>query len=447
MTVSTTYGLLIAGTGAVGLWAMSLAYRRSRDAFHPLMISCPIALFMYVVVPFALSRHEELDWYVSVGALEHAQAIFLVLFAAFCAGSLLASGRARFGLDTGPIVLSSAMRRRLLMAAVAMGVAGLLAWGLLMAAEGGLKEVYDEPHGGDVLHPSGWVRESTRLALVGIVLALAARRGRWSWLIALVFAVPHLVHAILGTRRGPLFVTGVLLLAGWYVFQGRRPRLLAGLVAGGTVGVLILFLLANRSRLYYGSQAPLTLDLSDSILFYPHVGNDYVVAAGLVATAARTDQYGWGVSYVEQLFLRPIPRAILPGKYELLGEKTVGPASIGAVLGWRPPPGWAPTLFAHLYIEFAWLSVLASALLGAALGWAWRRAVESPTLGWRTVQVLMTAGLLHLITQEFWAMAVPFLLMFLPTWLALRFAVGPVFSRPLPQRDWWPRRLAPLRSR
>jgi apolipoprotein N-acyltransferase len=74
--------------------------------------------------------------------------------------------------------------------------------------------------------------------------------------------------------------------------------------------------------------------------------------------------------------------------------------------------------------------------------------VESPTPGWRAVHVLTTAGLLHLIAQDFWAMAVPFLLTFLPAWLALRWAVGPVFSRPLhAEREWWPRRLAPLRPR
>ena len=44
------------------------------------------------------------------------------------------------------------------------------------------------------------------------------------------------------------------------------------------------FLLANRSRVYYGSQEPLTLDLTDSLAFYPNTGNDYLVAAALVAT-------------------------------------------------------------------------------------------------------------------------------------------------------------------
>src|SRR6202008_3880048 len=116
----------------------------------------------------------------------------------------------------------------------------------------------------------------------------------------------QLVHAILGTRRGPLFVTVVLLFAGFYVFSGRRPRLWACLVGGGTVGVLMLLLLANRQRVYYGSEAGLSLDVTDSIAFHPNNGNDYLVASALVATAERLGQFGWGLTYVEQLFLRPI---------------------------------------------------------------------------------------------------------------------------------------------
>jgi hypothetical protein len=445
--MSAAYGLLVASTGAVGVLAMFLAYRRSRDPFHPLVIGCPIALFMYVVVPLALARHQELEGFVSMGRLEQVQAVFLLLFAAFCAGALLASGGARFGRGPGGLSMSDEARRRVRLAAVGVGMAGLLAWGLLIASEGGLGQVYDEPHGGDVLHPSGWVRESTKLALVGIVLALAAG-GRWSRPMALLFAAPQLVHAFLGTRRGPLFVTAVLLFVGSYVFQGRRPRLWTCLIGGGSVGLLILLMLANRSRVYYGSEAPLSLDVTDSIAFQPSNGNDYLVAAGLVAAAERLQRYGWGLSYVEQLFLRPIPRALLPDKYELLEKKAVTSEDIGDVLGWQPPPGWSQTLFAHLYIEFGWLSLLASALVGAGCGWAWRRGVESPGVGWRTVQVLVTAGLLHLIAQEFWAMAVPFLLTFVPAWLALRWAVGPVFSRASRgNAEWLPRPLAPLRSR
>jgi hypothetical protein len=432
--MSASYDLLLAATAAVGFAAMALAYGRSRDPLHPLLLACPIAIFLYAYVPWLLEEHETLSWYVGPEDLQRAQAVFLVLFAAFCAGGLAASGRARWDAGEPPSALTGAARRRLLAAAVAIGVAGLLAWAVLIASEGGLSEVYDQPHGGDVLHPSGWVRESTRLALVGMLLTLAAAATWRSRLLALVFASPHVLHAVLGTRRGPAFVTAFILVAGFYVFRGRRPRMAATLAGGAAVGLVLLFLLANRFRIYYGSDRPISFDLTDSIAFHPNPGNDHVVAAGLVATAQRTKRFGWGVSYVEQMFLRPIPRDVLPDKYDILEERTVGPAEVGATLGWRPPPGWSPTLFAHLFVEFAWLSPLASFLLGWAYGWVWRRSVASGAVGWLVLNVLLCAGLLHLIAQEFWAMAVPLLLMFVPAWAALRWALDRPFGPPAAAR-------------
>jgi len=441
--VSLTYLLLLLATILVAVAAMAAAYRRSRDPLHPLLIACPIVLFVYVAQPWVLQGDRRTDWFVPMADMERVQAIFVCIFAAFCAGALAASGRARWRAPAEPFRLPPRMSRRLLVAAVVVGVAGLVSWGLLVGWEGGVGQVYDQPHGGDALHPEGWVRETTRLALVGVVLALAASRARRASALALLFAAPQLVHAALGTRRGPAFVGAVLLVGGWYVFQGRRPRLWATLAGGAGLGLLILLLLANRYRVYYGSEAPITLDLTDSYAFYANTGNDYLVAAGLVVAADRTGTFGWGRSYVEQLFLRPIPRSVLPNKYDIIDEKTMTSEDIASTLGWEPPPGWSPTLFAHLYTEFSWLAVGVAALLGAAYGWTWRRAVESAALGWLMVQVLMMAGILHLFAQEVWAMAVPFLLTLAPTWLAMRLALGPIFGprapRPLPpSTEMWP---------
>jgi hypothetical protein len=443
--MSAAYDVLLAATAAVGFAAMALAYQRSRDPLHPLLLACPMALFLYAYLPWTLEKHETLSWFVGPQDLERAQAVFLVLFAAFCAGALLASGRARWSADRPLPALSAEARRKLLAAAAAVGSAGLVAWGILIASEGGLSAVYDQPHGGDVLHPSGWVRESTRLALVGVLLTLAASQTWRSRLLALAFAAPHVLHAALGTRRGPAFVTAFLLVGGLYVFRGRRPPVLATLAGGTAVGLLLLFLLANRSRIYYGSDTPITFDLTDSIAFHPNAGNDHVVAAGLVATAHRTGRFGWGVSYVEQMFLRPIPREWLPDKYEVLEQATVGAEDVGVTLGWRPPPGWSPTLFAHLYIEFGWLSAAVSFLLGWAYGWVWRQSVESGAVGWLVLNVLLCSGLLHLVAQEFWAMAVPLLLMFVPAAAALGWALDRPFRGPEPATSL-PSRLATART-
>jgi hypothetical protein len=430
--LSAAYDVALAATAAVGLGTMAVAYRRTKDPLHPLMLACPMAVFLYAYVPWVLSGDERFSWFVGPDDLLYAQVVFLVLFAAFAAGALIASGNARFLAARPVLELGPHARGRLLAAAVALGAAGLVAWGALVVSEGGLAEIYDQPHGGDVLHPSGWVRESTRLALVGMVLTIAAARGRRGLLIALAFAAPHLVHAALGTRRGPAFVTAFLLVGGLLVLRGRRPPVWMTLAGGTAIGLALLFLLANRSRIYYGSERPLTGDLTDSIAFRPVPNNDHVVAAALVAAARHTGRYGWGVSYAEQLLLRPIPREMLPEKYDILEEDTVGPPEIAATLGWRPPPGWSPTLFAHLYIEFAWLSPLASFLLGWGYGRVWRQSTESGAVGWLVLHVLLCAGILHLVAQEFWAMAVPLLLMFTPAWAAMTWALDRPFRGPAP---------------
>mgnify|MGYP001195918555 FL=1 len=431
--MSLAYDAMVAGTAAVGAAAMALAYARSRDPFHPLLLACPMAIFLYACMPLVLAQYDTLVWFVSPEELERAQTVFLVLLAAFCAGALAVSGRTRWSRGRAVVPLTGDARRRLGLAAAVFGAAGLAAWAVLITSGGGLQGVYDTPHGGDVLHPSGWVRESTRLALVGVLLTLAASQSPRAWLLALAFAAPQIVHAALGTRRGPAFVSAVMLVGSLYVFRGQRPRLAATLAGGGAVGVLLLFLLANRDRIYYGSEQPVIVDITDSMAFRPTTGNEYLTAAGFVTTADRTGRFGWGLSYVEQLFVRPIPRAVMPDKYDLIEEGTVTPTDMAAQLGWRPPPGWATTIFAHLYIEFAWLSVLASFLLGAAYAWVWRRSVEQPTVGWQSLYVLMCAGVLHLFAQDFWAMGVPLLLMFTPTWLALRWALDhPFRGRPSP---------------
>lgn len=427
--MSFAFDLLLAAVAVIGVSAMLIAYRRSRDPFHPLLIACPIAMFVYGGMPWALRGDETTTWFVSMEGLEKAQTVFVVLFAVFCMAVLAASGSARWRQDLPALQLSPAARRRLLAAGLALGAIGLVAWMALVASEGGLREIYDQPHGGDVLHPSGWVRETPRLTLVGILLTMAASRARMPRLLVLLMAAPQVVHAALGTRRGPLYVTAILLFVSAYMFQGRRPRLAASLAAGGVLGVMLLLLLANRLRVYVGSEEDVTLDVTDSIAFRANAGNDYLVAAGLVVAADRLDRFGWGLSYVEQLFLRPIPKEWLPEKWDIVQERTVTELEVASVLGWEPNPGWAPTLFAHLYTEFSWFSIAVCAILGWAYGWTWRRSVESPAVGWLALQVLMLVGLLHLITQGFWAMAVPFLMMFVPAWLALRWATNRPFRR------------------
>jgi hypothetical protein len=202
------------------------------------------------------------------------------------------------------------------------------------------------------------------------------------------------------------------------------------LIGGAALGLVLMLLVANRARIYYGSSKSLTFELARSPVLHADSANEYIVGAGLVVTAARTGRYGWGLRYLEQFVLRPIPSALLPDKYSLLPQTGVSPGDMAAALGWPPIRGSATTLLGHLYGEFAWAAVAASALIGALYGRAWRRAVESPGVGWLVLYVLLLQGLLHLWAQDVTAMAVPFFLMFVPSWIALLWTLDRPFRIP-----------------
>lgn len=427
---------LMVATAAVGLFAMAVAYARSRDPFHPLLFACPIAVFLYVYVPVTLDGRGMLGFFLPLDELAGVQAVFLAMLAAFCGGALAASGRARFDPRRRPLRLSAAAAWRVTATGIVLGCAGVAVWLALTLSRGGIERVYFDAYGGGRLHPSGWVRESVNLSLVGAVLCLAAGAGRpasWRWLLAVALASPQIVHAALGTRRGPAYVCAVLLLVGPLLFAGRRPRLTLTVAGGIALGTILLLLVANRQRIYYGSSKPLTLDVTSTPVLRADTGNEYLVGSALVLAAKRGARYGWGVSYVEELLVRPIPAALLPEKYDLVRQQTVTGDDIGPLFGWVPAYGAATTLFAHLFIEFAFAGIGVSALIGALFGLAWRRAVESPSVGWLVLQLLMLQGLLHLLAQDVWAMAVPFFLLLVPCWVALAWTLERPFRR-LPAR-------------
>jgi hypothetical protein len=100
------------------------------------------------------------------------------------------------------------------------------------------------------------------------------------------------------------------------------------------------------------------------------------VGSGLIVTADRRQQFGWGMSIIEQLVLRPIPKELLPNKYDIVQKSNVTGADIATTIGWIAAEGSADTLFAQLFTEFSWWSAIVSLLIGWAYGWGWRRSIE-----------------------------------------------------------------------
>ena len=141
--------------------------------------------------------------------------------------------------------------------AIALATLGLIAWIYQIIHSGGLYAVYGHPYGWFGAD-SGYVYEAFQFGLPGALLLLLARRGRRLRRSDLVWIgiglLPLLGHGLLGARRGPTFIALVGVGVMWYLVRGRRPRLGVALLGGLAVGMLLLFLLANRDAIHLGTQ-------------------------------------------------------------------------------------------------------------------------------------------------------------------------------------------------
>ena len=245
------------------------------------------------------------------------------------------------------------------------------------------------------------------MLLIAVLLLLSPllfepRRFVW-WLMMVGFAGPWLLQALLGARRGPTFVLAVGIGVSWYMARRRRPSLMVCATAGIAVGLLMLFLVANRDAIYLGSEQELstgrisaTLDASPS--------NEYVFGAGCIAAARQSGDYFWGRRILAQILVRPIPRQWWPTKYTDFGipelEQNAGVAKGGLenALGWQEVPGAAAAMVADMWVEFSWGCIPFACLWGWAYGYCWKRAGISGA-AWMTQYVILLLLSVYLITQ------------------------------------------------
>jgi hypothetical protein len=265
-----------------------------------------------------------------------------------------------------------------------------------------------------------------------LLLTLSNRSERFSireMLLMAAFASPFLIHGIFGGRRGPTFVGIVGPAMVFYMARAKRPRLPTVLAAGGLLGVLLLALVSNRGSVYWGSD--MEFQRSPTEYLRPGAGNDFIYAVGLAIVMDETRDFSWGSSYLTMLFVRPIPRAIWPTKYEdaaaffdrpnLEGNLGIDVKAFRYVLGWDAAVGAAPGVIGDMWREFAWGMPLALMVLGWFYGFAWRRAVWRQG-AWVPVYCLLASLSLYLVMQSLEAMLYRFLITVVPLVLALRVA-------------------------
>jgi hypothetical protein len=400
----------------------------SRDVFHPLVFIAPMMAFIYAWMPLqllssgGLSHFFETDQLIFVHSLNLAGLIAFVL-------ACLAAGVKVARPATMPVLPGEACRR-LRIGGSLVGAVGLVCWLISIANVGGFVNAFSKSYSGG-WDDSGYVRDGSLLLLVGVLLLVSATASEGPRVINLimiaVFGGPWAAQALLTARRGPTFAIIVVISMGWYLSRNRRPPVLATLATGVFIGWLVLFLVANRSNIYLGSDFSVNTDVESGVSS-SDTGNEYIYGTGSVISTERRGHYFWMRRYLSQILVRPIPSSIWPTKYEdfgvpeLLHNAGTGEGFADA-LGWEGAPGSAPGIIADLFIELWWFAVPAMAVLGWCYGWVWRQAVTRGP-AWASQYAILSALSIYLVMQTMEAVIFRTLLLSIPSWIVWKWALS-----------------------
>ena len=405
---------------AIAIW---YAYAGSRDVFHPLMFLGPMMIFMYVWMPLKLDAIGGLDGFFQRDQLNFVQGLNLSGVLCFLLGCLsqgcrLPARRAEPEFDGAVMTMAGAV----------VGLIGLAAWAYTIANVGGFTEAFGKSYAGG-WDDNGYIRDASLLMFPAFLLILApgTRCGFGVVKIALLalFLAPWTVQAAFTARRGPTFMIAMIAALGWYLNRRKRPPLALMAVAGGGLGFLMLFLVANRGAIYLGSDKDLTTDVGNMVE-KPDTGNEFIYGTGTVLSAEQRNSFYWGRRYLAQVIVRPIPHTIWPTKYEDFGLPELNHnAGTGEgfeeTLGWSGAEGSAPGMIADLWVEFWWLNLPALFLTGMFYAYAWRRAnIDGGP--WVAQYVILSALSIYFVMQTMEAVIFRLLILSLPVRLAWRAA-------------------------
>lgn len=436
---SNLFLLLTYLTGTVIVSAMFIAYKGSKDTFHPLIylglmmfsFYCYLPLKLFYVNPEAVIR------FLSLERLEFIQSVNLLGVISLCIGVLYGAGKTKFfQQNRQEWVLPPIVRNRVQTAAIFTGFVGLIGFVSGIANVGGLEAAYGKGYGGG-WSDSGWVREAVFLTIPALLWLMTAKINRtlskFDWLVIILFASPLLTQGLLGARRGPTAMVIVALVVVWYLIRSRRPPLPLLITGSVLLGLLLLFLVSNRSNIHLGSDFNLSTNKTQEFSESVHSGNEYIYGGGTITIANETNQYFWGKRYFIIFFVRPIPKEIWPTKYldmsKALGIPNIeqnlglGVNEYRGILGWAGAVGAAPGIMADMWVEFSWLYTVALYLIGWAYGKAWNQAITKGGL-WIPNYTLMTALSVYLITQTLEAMAFRYLITTTASWLIWRYGIS-----------------------
>ncbi|UAJ72559.1 hypothetical protein IQE94_16150 [Synechocystis sp. PCC 7339] len=455
MTDFSFFYLLVYITAGVIFGCIWFAYRRYQDPFHPAIYLGLMLASIYVFLPFQLSQQNPnlLLNFLPLPSLLYLQPIYALGCASLLGGCLIASGP--YPWRTYPSFGEISFDQRLRRLAWIIGLAAILVFWLNIFAVGGFAEAYGRVKGGGWSN-YGYLREVFLFSMPAAVLYLVSfnqeRLKLQNWAITLLFISPLFIQGFLGGRRGPTAMAIIALAMTWFVVRRRRPSLVLVIAGSIALGLLLMFLVANRNELYLGSDFEVRTDnlfnyfgLSENATSLSN--NEYVYGSGGILNANARNFFFWGRRYFVIAFIRPIPRFLWPTKYadsaewlnipnietENLG---VGEQALQETLGWAGARGAAPGLLADMWIEFSWFSLLALFAIGWLYGWAWKKMVSQGNF-WNLHFLILSALSVYIISQTLEAMLFRYLLLTGAILIVWRLLVGTL--QPIREKRYSPR--------
>lgn len=313
----------------------------------------------------------------------------------------------------------------------------LLVAGLIFAAVADASYVITYHH----YRASGYIRDLSALRLPAAILCLQAalldRRHLRAATVGVLMGIGPSVARFITYGGRAVTVEMFLLPLVAFLFWGRRPPKVALLAVALIGGLTVHYLAETRSIIGEGLASNRVSALILAFKGQPgagaHAGTGTAALDGAaeMATVRRLQNYDKG-GVLWNFAIEFLPHAWFPGKYSYATAWDLQPRikMVARTTTFREAPGSAPTGYADVFIEIAWLAPVAWFFLG---WWAWAtygRAAVKRDMAFQGYYIVLLFALLYLVAQ----MIFPFL----QNWL---FSIVP-----LALVYWQCRELAPASS-
>ncbi len=416
----------------VCLYPIALVYLGEEDSLSVRFIFALFSLYIYAYMPLYL-------WFSGSACLTEGMFVKGELAALLVVGSfILGTGRlsseaARAKKDYDyPISFSKLWWIGLLFIVI-----GLIGWTVFVNLSGGFKVFYSSPHGraGAWRETSAYLYGLFSFIFVGLILLrFAGSNGIYvlsTRVISLALLAGLAVHAFTMGSRGKTYLLLAVFLFAPAWFSGKRANPLRVTIVLLFFGVCALVFMHARHYFVIGGNPRKGMEEGIGKIFEVQDSpwNEFVYHCSVIETVEKTGKLDWGKILLRRYLGAVFPRKIFPNKDELIEylapDTGIQPIDVFRATGNfipglravpRPYPGYAASLF----MQFGWLSVIFSYLLGLLVRYSFRRAGVSLYAAFFYVFLLMVQA--HFVTQGITPIPVQSMYFLFPMWLAVSLA-------------------------